>query len=127
MTTSQRLPAPADLWDRLVRHYEARQKVVTNWPELSDYICLLRQIAESLLADRVRPWQFLDLLVIGRADEGAPRGTSATVQIAPGRSVQIARMKGGATKQVTVEQVTCSYADAWPRIEEQLLKLLDPT
>jgi hypothetical protein len=118
------LPAP-DWWDRLIRYYEARQAGVTGWPELPDYIRLLRQVAASPYATLVRPWQFLDLLVLARDGDGPPRATTDTVQVAPGRQVQIARMRGNPAKQVTVEQVTCGYSDAWQHLQVQLSRLLN--
>jgi hypothetical protein len=125
MNPSENLPPPSDWWDRLIRHYEARQAVVTGWPELPDYIEMLRQVAASPYAALIRPWQFLDLLVLARDGDGPPRATTDTVQVAPGRQVQIARMRGNAAKQVTVEQVTCGYSDAWQYLETHLRKLLN--
>jgi hypothetical protein len=125
MNPSKNLPLTTDWWDGLIRRYEARQAVVTGWPELPDYLRMLRKIAASPYATLVRPWQFLDLLVLARAGDGPPRATTDTVQVAPGRQVQIARMRGDTAKQVTVEQITCEYSDAWQHLEAQLRKLFN--
>src|SRR5262245_21586995 len=118
--------APANVWwDLVIRHYEARQEIVKGWPELPDYIQLLKQVSLSCYAPLVRPWRLLDLLILARESDGAPRTTIDTINIAPRRKLGIARFEGRPTgRQVRVEQALCNYRDAWPHLETQLRKLL---
>jgi hypothetical protein len=118
------LPATA-WWDELIRHYEARQAVVTGWPELPAYIHLLRQMAASPYAGVVRPWRMLDLLVLAREAGGPPRASSDTIQVAPRRELQIVRMQGGMARQLPVAQATSNYRDAWRHLERELHKLVN--
>jgi hypothetical protein len=141
---------PTEWWEHVVRQYEARQAGTPGWLELPSYIRLLRQIAESPYAALVRPWLFCDLLVIARDGEGPPLAGSDSVQVIPGRRVQIVLLRGGTisryppsqprvgvpieqkqgeavVQQVPVESVECEYEDAWPQLVAQLGKLLGRT
>jgi hypothetical protein len=95
MSSAARQLPPTEWWEHLVRQYEARQAVATGWLELPSYVRLLRQVAESPYAALVRPWQFCDLLVVARDGDGPPLAGSDSVQVIPGRRVQMVLLRGG--------------------------------